>query len=53
LKNITLTSKNPEIRNIWPVTRKELIGCFLQELVEVETVGCMTCCVDRLRPKSI
>jgi hypothetical protein len=38
LKNITLTSENSEVRYTWLFTSKELIGCLLQELVEVKVI---------------
>jgi hypothetical protein len=53
LKNITLVSENSEVRYTWFVTKKELIRCLFQELVEVKTVSGMTCHIDCLRPKLV
>jgi hypothetical protein len=53
LKNIILASEDMKVRYIRLVTGKELIGCLLQELVEVEMMCGMICRIDRLCPKLV
>jgi hypothetical protein len=51
--NIALASKYSKVRDIRLINSKELIWCFLEKLVKIETIYGMTCRVDCLSPKLI
>jgi hypothetical protein len=51
--NIAPASKYSKVRDIRLITSKELIWCFLEKLVKIETIYGMTCHVDCLNPKLI
>ena len=45
------SSKYPEVTYIWLLASEELIGCFVQKLMDVDTVDDMTCCINSFRPE--
>ena len=46
-----LRSKYSEVADIWLLASKELIGCFVQKLMDVNTVDDVTCCINSFRPE--
>src|SRR3954467_4712745 len=45
------SSKYSEVTNIWLLASDELIGCFIQKLMDINTVDDMTCCINSFRPE--
>ena len=45
------STKDSEVVDIWLLASKELIGCFAQKLVDVNTVDDVTCCINSFRPE--
>ena len=43
------STKNSEVADIWLLASKELIGCFAQKLVDVNTVDDVTCSINCFR----
>ena len=44
------STKNSEVADIWLLASKELIGCFAQKLMDVDTVDDVTGCINSFRP---
>ena len=44
-----LGPKYSKVADIWLLASKELIGCFAQKLVDVNTVDDVTCCINSFR----
>ena len=44
-------TKYSEVTNIWLLASKELIGCFAQKLMDVDTVDDVTSCINGFRPE--
>src|SRR3954466_4874603 len=42
-------SKYSEVADIWLLASEELIGCFIQKLMDVYTVDDMACCINSFR----
>ena len=45
------STKDSEVADIWLLASNELIGCFAQKLVDVNTVDDVTCCMNSFRPE--
>ena len=45
------STKYSEVTDIWLLTSEELIGCFVQKLVKINTVDDMACSINSLRPE--
>ena len=45
------SSKYSEVTDIWLLASKELIGCFVQKLMDVDTVDDVTGCINSFRPE--
>ena len=45
------STKDSEVADIWLLASKELIGCFVQKLMDVNTVDDVTCCINSFRPE--
>ena len=45
------SSKYSEVADIWLLASKELIGCFVQKLMDVNTVDDVTCNINSFRPE--
>ena len=43
------SSKYSEVTDIWLLASEELIGCFVQKLMDVDTVDDVTCCINSFR----
>ena len=43
------STKDSEVADIWLLASKELIGCFAQKLVDVNTVDDVTCSINCFR----
>ena len=44
-------TKYSEVTHIWLLTNEELIGCFVQKLVKINTVDDMACSINAFRPE--
>ena len=44
-------TKYSEVTDVWFLTSQELIGCFLQKLVKINTVDDMACSINGFRPE--
>ena len=44
-------AKYSEVTDIWLLASKELIGCFVQKLVDVNAVDDVTGCINSFRPE--
>ena len=44
------STKDSEVVDIWLLASKELIGCFAQKLMDVDTVDDVTGCINSFRP---
>ena len=44
-------TKYSEVTDIWLLASKELIGCFVQKLMDVNMVDDVTCCINSFRPE--
>ena len=44
-------TKYSEVTENWLLTSEELIGCFVQKLMDVNTVDDVTCCINSFRPE--
>src|SRR3954463_13234110 len=53
LENETLTSENPKVLDIGLISGDDFIWSIVQDLAEIETVGCMTSGVDGFCPKVV
>ena len=42
-------SKYSEVTDVWLLTSEEFIGCFLQELMKINTVDDMACNINSFR----
>ena len=49
--DLTSSTKDFEVANIWLLASEELIGCFVQKLTDVDTVDDVTCCINSFRPE--
>ena len=47
----TSSTEDSEVADIWLLASKELIGCFVQKLMNVNTVDDVTCCINSFRPE--
>ena len=47
----TSSTKDSEVADIWPLVKEELIGCFAQKLMDVDTVDDVTSCINSFRPE--
>ena len=47
------STKDSEVADIWLLASKELIGCFAQKLVDVNTVDDVTCSINCFRPEAL
>ena len=43
------STKDSEVADIWLLASKELIGCFAQKLMDVDTVDDVTSCINGFR----
>ena len=46
-----LGTKHSEVTDIWLLTSEELIGCFVQKLVKINTIDDMACSINGFRPE--
>src|ERR1041384_7628744 len=51
ISNIAWSTKYSKVRNIGLFTSDKFMGCFLQELVEINLVDDMTCSIDSFSPE--
>src|SRR4051812_34697939 len=51
ISNIAWSTKYAKVRNIRLVTSDKFMGCFLQELVQINLVDDMTCSIDSFSPE--
>ena len=47
----TSSTKDSEVADIWLLVSEELIGCFAQKLMDVDTVDDVTSCINSFRPE--
>ena len=47
----TSSTKYSEVTDIWLLASEELIGCFAQKLMDVDTVDDVTSCINGFRPE--
>ena len=47
----TPSTKYSEVAYLWLLTSQELIGCFAQKLMDVDTVDDVTSCINGSRPE--
>ena len=45
------STKDSEVTDIWLLASNELIGCFAQKLMDVDTVDDVTSCINGFRPE--
>ena len=45
------STKYSEVTDIWLLTSEELIGCFVQKIVKINTVDDMACSINGFRPE--
>src|SRR3954464_16060657 len=51
ISDITWSTKYSKVRNIGLFTSDKFMGCFLQELVQINLVDDMTCSIDCFSPE--
>ena len=51
--DVAFATEDPEVWDVGLPPNEKFIGRLLQEAVEIDPVGCMTCGVDGFRPKSL
>ena len=47
----TSSTKDSEVVDIWLLASEDLIGCFAQKLMDVDTVDDVTSCINGFRPE--